>query len=192
MIMQQINNHKNKLLMLINNLINTQLVNEEIFINNEIKKESEFLNSLLNLKQNSLINQNNNFNDMILQNNLMMNFQPNIIPINVQEQQINQNNKNGFQNNCGENNRIINVRFIQETGKKFNIICKSNEKISDIIKKYREKANDYNENHFLCLQKPASQQNLKIFFNNTLEDLQIPNNYIDINVIRHKIIMGGL
>ena len=91
--------------MLINNLINTQLVNEEIFINNEIKKESEFLNSLLNLKQNSLMNQNNNFNDMILQNNLMMNFQPNIIPINVQEQQISQNNKNGFQNNCGENNR---------------------------------------------------------------------------------------
>ena len=60
--------------MLINNLINTKLVNEEIFINNEIKKESEFLNSLLNLKQNSLMNQNNNFNDMILQNNLMMNF----------------------------------------------------------------------------------------------------------------------
>ena len=110
------------------------------------------------------MNQNNNFNDMILQNNLMMNFQPNIIPINVQEQQINQNNKNGFQNNCGENNRIINVRFIQETGKKFNIICKSNEKISDIIKKYREKANDYNENHFLCLQKPASQQNLTFIF----------------------------
>ena len=124
MIQQEINIHKNKLIMLINNLINTQLVNEEIFINNEIKKESEFLNSLLNLKQNSLMNQNHNFNDMILQNNLMMNFQPNIIPINVQEQQINQNNKNGFQNNCGENNRIINVRFIQETGKKFNIICK--------------------------------------------------------------------
>ena len=34
MIQQEINIHKNKLIMLINNLINTQLVNEEIFINN--------------------------------------------------------------------------------------------------------------------------------------------------------------
>ena len=31
-------NHKTKLMNLINNLINTQLVHEEIFINNEIKK----------------------------------------------------------------------------------------------------------------------------------------------------------
>ena len=42
--------HKTKLMNLINNLFNTQLVNEEIYINNEIKKESEFLNSLLNRK----------------------------------------------------------------------------------------------------------------------------------------------
>ena len=56
MIQQEINMHKNNLVTLINNLINTQLVNEEIFINNEIRKESEFLNSLLNQKKNCLIN----------------------------------------------------------------------------------------------------------------------------------------
>ena len=73
-VQQEIDSHKTKLMNLINNLINTTLINQEIYINNEIKKESEFLNSLLNLKQNSLMNQNHNFNDMILQNNLMMNF----------------------------------------------------------------------------------------------------------------------
>ena len=46
-----INKHKNKLMNLINNLINTQLINEEIYINNEIKTESECLTSLLNIKQ---------------------------------------------------------------------------------------------------------------------------------------------
>ena len=50
-IQEEINTHKTKLLSLINNLINTQLINEEIFINNEIKKESECLISLLNVKQ---------------------------------------------------------------------------------------------------------------------------------------------
>jgi len=73
MIMQQINNHKNKLLMLINNLINTQLVHEEIFINNEIKKESEFLNFLLCEKQNNIMNQNNNLNPFMVHPNIMMN-----------------------------------------------------------------------------------------------------------------------
>ena len=37
--------------------INTQLLNEEVSINNEIKKESECLISLLNIKQNTLMNQ---------------------------------------------------------------------------------------------------------------------------------------
>ena len=45
-IQEEINTHKNKLMTLINNLINTQLINEEIFINNEIKKECEFFISL--------------------------------------------------------------------------------------------------------------------------------------------------
>ena len=58
-ILQQINEHKNKLKILINNLINTQNIYEEINFNNEIKKESEFIFSLLNIKQNQLNNQIN-------------------------------------------------------------------------------------------------------------------------------------
>ena len=58
-IQQEINIHKTKLMNLINNLINTQLINEEIFINNEIKKESENIVSLLNVKQNILMDQIN-------------------------------------------------------------------------------------------------------------------------------------
>ena len=56
-IQQEINMHKLKLLNLVNNLINTQLIDEEIFINNEIKTENECLKSLLNIKQNNPINQ---------------------------------------------------------------------------------------------------------------------------------------
>ena len=62
-IQQEINMHKSNLLNLINNLINTQLIDEEISINNDIKTESECLKSLLNIKQTNqmnIINQNNN------------------------------------------------------------------------------------------------------------------------------------
>ena len=75
-VQQEINTHKTNLMNLINNLINTQLINQEIYINNEIKKESEFLNSLLNIKQNSLINllnNNINFNPFIFQPNIINN-----------------------------------------------------------------------------------------------------------------------
>ena len=75
-VQQEIDSHKTKLMNLINNLINTTLINQEIYINNEIKKESEFLNSLLNIKQNSLINPMNNninFNPFIFQPNIINN-----------------------------------------------------------------------------------------------------------------------
>ena len=81
---QEINIHKQMLINLDNKLINTQIINEEISINNEIKKESECLNSLLNIKQNYLMNQfnQNNFNNLILQQNQVM-FPPSpIIPVN--------------------------------------------------------------------------------------------------------------
>ena len=77
--LQEINTHKAKLLNLINNLINTQLINDEIFINNEIKKESEILNSLFNIKKNFLMNP---INPMNLNNNINLNplmIQPNLI-----------------------------------------------------------------------------------------------------------------
>ena len=58
-IQQNINLHKQTLFNLVNKLINTISINEEININVEIKKESEYLNSLLIIKQNNLLNQIN-------------------------------------------------------------------------------------------------------------------------------------
>ena len=69
-IQQNINFQKTKLLNLINNLINTQLINQEIYINNEIKKESELLVSFLIEKQKYVISQNsinnNNINPFLM------------------------------------------------------------------------------------------------------------------------------
>ena len=140
-------NHKTKLMNLINNLINTQLVHEEIFINNEIKKESEYLSSLLNSKQIRLMNQNNNninSNPFIFQQNIMMN---------IPQMHLNQIEQNNFnpENNKKNNEPTINVRFIQENdhSKIFAIQCNPNEKISDVIEKYRQRADDYLEDHFI-------------------------------------------
>ena len=148
-LLQEINNHKTKLMSLINNLINTELINEEIFINNEIKKESEYLIPLLNVKQNILMNQinfNNNmkFNPLLFQPNPMM---MNNLPLNQMQPQF---IIDDFANKNGDNINILNVRFQKEvTGKIIMLYCNPNEKISEVIKRYREKANDYDKNRFI-------------------------------------------
>ena len=144
-IQQEINKHKTKLMNLINNLINTQLINEEIFINNEIKKESECLISLLNVKQNTLMNQNNNinFNPLIPQ--------PNPFIINAPAINIDQVQPQFLSNNQVMNNdKIISLVFIKDQNNKITIIhCNPQEIISILIKRYREKSNDYDENRFI-------------------------------------------
>ena len=159
-VQQEINTHKTNLMNLINNLINTQLINQEIYINNEIKKECEFLNSLLSLKQKSLINQvNNNINNnpFSFQPNININpAQININPIQFGYQPIIQNNlNNNFENNNnGENDiSLINVNFYHTFGNSTLIICKVNEKISEVIEKYRQKTGDYNDNFFFFNSK---------------------------------------
>ena len=150
-IQQEINMHKSKLLNLVNNLINTQLIDEEISINNDIKTESERLKSLLNVKQTNqmnqmnLINQNNNFNvnSFMLQQNLLMN--PPIMNINPMIQ----NNFNSFSNKNISNVPKINVQFSHMFGDKISITCEPNTKISDIINEYRRRTNDFNENYFI-------------------------------------------
>ena len=141
-VLQEINKHKTKLISLINNLINTKLISEEIFINNEIKKESEYLIPLLNVKQNILMNQINlnnniNFNPLLFQSNPMM---MNNLPINQ------------IQPNFIINNSTNNIDIIFQNGatRKITVLyCNHNEKISEVIKRYREKANDYKENKFM-------------------------------------------
>ncbi len=159
-IQQEINIHKTKLMNLINNLINTQLINEEIFINNEIKKESECLISLLNVKQKELLNQMNNninLNPFMFQPNNMMNIPPiNINQMNIGQPQINRND--------------LNIIFERETDIPKNIVIRTQykETVSDIIKKYQEKSNDYNDNFYLWDLK-----DLNNYMNSTLSELKI-------------------
>ena len=54
----EINKHKYNINNLSTKLLNTFNINEEISINNEIKKEAEILVSLLNIKMNSIMAQN--------------------------------------------------------------------------------------------------------------------------------------
>ena len=176
-VQQEINTHKTNLMNLINNLINTQLINQEIYINNEIKKECEFLNSLLSLKQKSLINQvNNNINNnpFSFQPNININpAQININPIQFGYQPIIQNNlKNNFENNNNDENNIslINVNFYHTFGNSTWIFCKVNEKISEVIEKYRQKTGDYNDNFFFFNSK-----DLNYYSSSTLQEQGISN-----------------
>ena len=89
------------------------------------------------------MNNNMNINNpFMFQQNQMMNINAplfNINPIFPMGQQ---------QNNLNED-EIINVEFKHIYGKVTNLICNSNEKISEVIKKYRVKANDFDDNNFI-------------------------------------------
>ena len=170
--LQEINTHKAKLLNLINNLINTQLINDEIFINNEIKKESEILNSLFNIKQNFLMNpinlmnlKNINLNPLMIQPNLIMNppqMNLNMNQFNFNPQQINENNNNDF----------LQIFFRNDAkGKATTIFCSRTDKISTLIEKYRNKANDYGDNIYLFNNKQLNN-----YLDSTLNDLGLVSN----------------
>ena len=188
-IQQNINFQKSKLLNLINNLINNQIINQEIFINNEIKKESELLASFLIEKQNFLINQNvmnnNNINPFLMsQPNLMMNApQMNINTVQIPQARIIDKNLNNLEN--ANQNKVINIQFLQEYSKKIFVInCFDNDRISDIIKLYRKKANDYNDNFFIYNMRDLNGSN------STLNELKIYNNS-QIRIERKGDLKGG-
>ena len=147
--LQEIYTHKTKLMNLVNNLINTQLINEEININNEIKKESEFLNSLLNIKQNFLMNQNNNFifNAVMFPSNPIINAPQ--MNLNMNQFQFNpQQMNNNHNENYNEQNWDL-FFLDSHTSKITTIYCNKNDKISEVIEKYKNKANDYNNNLYI-------------------------------------------
>ena len=155
-VQQEINKHKSKLLNLINNLNNTQSIDDEISINNDIKTESECLKSLLNIKQTNLmnqmnqINQNNSFDAnpfMIQPNNLFINQQQQM----MQQQMIHQRmmqmqQQQQQQAEAAKRGQGFSVIFRKPivTGQEVIIMiqCTPNDKVSDIIEKYRNKAND--------------------------------------------------
>ena len=176
--LQEINVHKQMLINLVNKLINTQLINEEISINNEIKKESECLNSLFNIKQNNLMNRinQNNFNKLMFQQNQMMFPSPPIVPVNMNpfspqkpKMFLNNNFQNNFENFSNKNNSVndyYNCVFRLENGKCFVFECKPSEKVVDVIEKYRERTKDYYNTIFL-----VDGNNLMNDLNLTLEKL---------------------
>ena len=153
-VQQNINIQKTKLLNLINNLNSTLLVEQEIFINNEIKKECDTLSTFLKGKQKYILNQigiNNNINPFLMPHpNTMMNApQMNINPIQMSQNQLN--------NNFDNFNQVatINIKFEQRSNpyKMYIVLCNDNDRICDVIEKYRNKANDYTDSYFLYNQR---------------------------------------
>ena len=104
------------------------------------------MNSLLNVKQKTLMNSMNMINNpFILQQNQILNISPlNMNPF--QEPIINNIN---IENNSGNNRPFVGINFQHDFGKKTYLYCNPNEKVYEVIKKYRERANDYEENTFL-------------------------------------------
>ena len=160
-VQQEINKHKSKLLNLINNLNNTQSIDDEISINNDIKTESECLKSLLNIKQTNLmnqmnqINQNNSFDAnpfMIQPNNLFINQQQQMMAQQqmIQQRMMQMQQQQQQQAEAAKRGQGFSVIFRKRiyTGQAFGsemilmIQCNPNDKVSDIIEKYRNKAND--------------------------------------------------
>jgi len=191
-IQQNINLHKQTLFNLVNKLINTISINEEININVEIKKESEYLNSLLIIKQNNLLNQininnNMNFNPFMFQPNPMMNLvQNNQMDNNFFNMGNSQFELNSNANNLDSDNKnkisFINIIFSHATGMKTTVVCKSDEKVSEMIKKYREKSNDYNENNFLMSDDISLNISLDLTVSEMCKNYYFGQNNITIRV----------
>ena len=162
--LEEIRKHKNKINELSNKLINIFDINEEIMINNEIKNETECLLSLLNIKKNEInsinnqnnmnCNMNNNFQQMNHQQMIyeqqqqMMDqfpFQQNMM---AQQQAMRQAQINNMLNSIGNDNnqKIIFVTFrASDIIAPVTVQCNPEEKVSDIIEKYRNKVNDYDD-----------------------------------------------
>ena len=140
----EINKHKNNISNLSTKLLNTFNINEEIFINNEIKKETEILSSLLNIKMNSMMNPMNNnvINNVRFQHQMAQMQAPHM-------QQAFQNMQNQIQNQFEQPIKnsisIIFRRPHSDDGKiqpPIMVKCYLDDKISDVIKQYRDMADD--------------------------------------------------
>ena len=183
--LEEIRKHKNKINELSNKLINIFDVNEEIMINNEIKYETECLLSLLNIKKNEINNINN-------QNNIGQQQQMLAAQLQLQQQQIMAHQQmmqqmENILNNIGNNtlpNILINVNFrvsgsASQPISLVNVQCNPEEKVSDIIEKYRNKANDYDDSKKFIFNAKNLNPNL------SLAEAGITNN-ANIFVVRIK------
>ena len=187
-VLNEIKKYKNKLNDLTNKLINIIDINQEISITKEIKNEIEFLSSLLNIKKNLLfqnkplnndidnINDKNN-NTYSLYNKNDVNIGPLqkeelsleiYIPINDEYKNKNLNRINDLQGNKIKgykiNLRKSNGRFAG------NIVCLPDEKISNVIERYKNKYGDYN------LYKKFVFKDKDLLLDSTVREVGIENN----------------
>ena len=155
----EIKKHKNNISNLSTRLLNTFDINEEISINNEIKKETEILDSLLNIKMNSIMAQNQQMMQFQIQQ--QMQAQQNMFN-QLQNMQNNPLNNN-FPNQIEESKKYITVIF--RTGKHDKegnpitqkIKCILDEKVSKVIERYRMPVNDVETNtKFIFNAKPLN------------------------------------
>ena len=172
---QEIQNQKNKLNNLRNQLINTHNINEEISINNEMKKETEFLSSLIKIKRNELNQNNNNMNIDPMQQQIMQQqmMQQQMMQQQMMQQQmmaqarqeclqkamedILNNSENTSQSSISvtsQSSISVIFRAFGATGQAAAPIvvqCKPDEKVYSIIQKYRDITNDRDPTKkFMC------------------------------------------
>ena len=166
--LEEIRKHKNKINELSNKLINIFDVNEEIMINKEIKYETECLLSLLNIKKNEINNINNQNN--IGQQQMLAQLQLQQQQMMAQQQEEMMQQMENMLNNLGNNtqlNILINVNFrvsgsASQPISLVNIQSNPEEKVSDIIEKYRNKANDYDDSKKFIFNAKNLNPNLSV------------------------------
>ena len=202
---QEIQNHKNRLNRLITRLINTHNLDEETSINNEIRNETKFLSSLLNIKRNDLIqnnnmnNNNNFFNPMINQNNNNNNYgmfnnnimQQQMLQQNMMQQQMMESlDKKMQQKNFEDNSNFsclgLSIIFRVQYSDKPPVMvpCMPDEKVSEIIAKYRNKSGDYDlSKKFIYNAKP-------FYPKLTVSEAELQNN-ANIFVVSPQGVRGG-
>ena len=152
-ILIEIKKYKNKLKTLTDKLANIIDINEELSINNEIKNTSDFLSSLLNIKKNLIDKKDNS---IVLPNQNIMNNEknqqaaaPEISSFHI----LLQNEENNINKDIEHSNKFlsnfesaqIKVIFRQANGRFAScVFCLPEEKIANVIDKYRNKSGDYN------------------------------------------------
>ena len=183
--LEEIKKHKNKINDLSNKLINISDVIEEIMINNEIKNETECLLSLLNIKKNEInninnqgnmnFNMNNNYQEMdyqkmkLEQDKMLAQLQiqhQNMMAQHMAKRQAQLNRILNIMGNNDYQKTMINVTF-RESGNisqpsAVTVQCNPEEKVSDIIEKYRNKANDHDESKKFVFNAKDLNPNLSV------------------------------
>ena len=134
------------------------------------------------MSQNNLNNNNNNLNPFIFQQNSILNDQQMNLNVNQfnfnPNQQINNNYKNG---------NLIQILFLNDrTHKLTTITCNPFEKVSELIEKYKYKANDYDKDTYFVF----NNKELNNALNFKLNDFGLTNrSKITVNI--HGALKGA-